>query len=143
MSREDSQFKLRMPAELREKIEDLAREAKRSLNAEIIARLEASVFKEAPGRTLPSAKKAMELAALARRDLADSVRHEIIEDISIAISKGMGVCHVDLKDYDMEGMSNLEFQEVVSNIETDLINAGYYFEWDGQETLSIYFNDDR
>lgn len=42
MSREDSQFKLRMPAELREKIEESAKEAKRSLNAEIVARLEES-----------------------------------------------------------------------------------------------------
>lgn len=40
MSREDSQFKLRMPADLRDTIEQAARKNRRSLNAEIISRLE-------------------------------------------------------------------------------------------------------
>jgi hypothetical protein len=40
MSREDSQFKLRLPAALREEIEEHAKVTKRSLNAEIISRLE-------------------------------------------------------------------------------------------------------
>ena len=42
MSREDSQFKLRMPAHLREQVELASQESKRSLNAEIVARLEES-----------------------------------------------------------------------------------------------------
>lgn len=43
MSREDSQFKLRLPAALREQIELAAQQSKRSLNAEIVARLENTV----------------------------------------------------------------------------------------------------
>lgn len=42
MSRQDAQFKLRMPAELRDAIERAAANAKRSLNAEIVARLEST-----------------------------------------------------------------------------------------------------
>lgn len=42
MSREDPQFKLRLPQELRDRIEQAAKESKRSLNAEIVARLELS-----------------------------------------------------------------------------------------------------
>jgi hypothetical protein len=42
MSRADQQFKLRMPAALRAKVEQAAKEARRSLNAEIVLRLEAS-----------------------------------------------------------------------------------------------------
>jgi hypothetical protein len=42
MSRTDTQFKLRMPAALRAQVEQAAKEARRSLNAEIILRLEAS-----------------------------------------------------------------------------------------------------
>lgn len=40
MSREDPQFKLRMPPELKARIEQAAKESRRSLNAEIVARLE-------------------------------------------------------------------------------------------------------
>lgn len=42
MSRTDAQFKLRMPAPLREQLEEAAKAAHRSLNAELIVRLEAS-----------------------------------------------------------------------------------------------------
>lgn len=38
----DPQYKLRLPAELKERIERAALENKRSMNAEIVARLEAS-----------------------------------------------------------------------------------------------------
>ena len=40
MSRTDPQFNLRIPAELKEKVESAARHAKRSATAEIISRLE-------------------------------------------------------------------------------------------------------
>lgn len=42
MSRTDPQFKLRMSAALRAQVEQAAKEARRSLNAEIVLRLEAS-----------------------------------------------------------------------------------------------------
>jgi len=42
MSRADQQFKLRMPAALRAQVEQAAKESRRSLNAEIVLRLEAS-----------------------------------------------------------------------------------------------------
>jgi len=42
MSRTDPQFKLRMPASLRAQVEQAAKNARRSLNAEIVLRLEAS-----------------------------------------------------------------------------------------------------
>lgn len=42
MSREDPQMKLRIPAELKQLIEDAAKANGRSMNAEIVARLEAT-----------------------------------------------------------------------------------------------------
>lgn len=47
MSRADQQFKLRMPAALRAQVEQAAKDARRSLNAEIVVRLEASFTQEA------------------------------------------------------------------------------------------------
>jgi len=48
MSRTDPQFKLRMPAALRAQVERSAWAARRSLNAEIVIRLESSFAHVAP-----------------------------------------------------------------------------------------------
>lgn len=48
MSRADPQFKLRMPAALRGQVEQSAKAARRSLNAEIVIRLESSFAQVAP-----------------------------------------------------------------------------------------------
>ncbi|EAN3983151.1 Arc family DNA-binding protein [Salmonella enterica] len=42
MSREDAQMKIRLPAELKERLEKAAQENKRSMNAEVIHRLKES-----------------------------------------------------------------------------------------------------
>ena len=48
MSRTDPQFKLRVPPELRLQIEQAAHAARRSMNAELVIRLEASFAREQP-----------------------------------------------------------------------------------------------
>jgi hypothetical protein len=48
MSRTDPQFKLRVPPALRIQIEQAAQAARRSMNAELVIRLEASFAKEQP-----------------------------------------------------------------------------------------------
>lgn len=53
MSRTDSQFKLRVPPELRAKIEQSASAARRSMNAEVVIRLEASFAQDKPQQEQP------------------------------------------------------------------------------------------
>lgn len=48
MSRTDPQFKLRMPPALRARVEQTAKQANRSLNAEIVTRLQASFAQATP-----------------------------------------------------------------------------------------------
>lgn len=48
MSREDQQMKVRLPADLKQHIEDAANTARRSLNAEIVARLQESFTPREP-----------------------------------------------------------------------------------------------
>jgi predicted DNA-binding protein len=140
MSREDSQFKLRLPAELREKIEQSAKDAKRSLNAEIVARLEDSAFPHARNHELISAGKARELAASSRKRTAEAVRSEVLVDLSLAISRGSSFCVADLSDFHLEEMSEMEFEEVTGQLSEDLIEAGYEIEWNGYENLAIDFS---
>lgn len=53
MSRDYPQYKLRMSPELKDAINDLAEKNKRSMNAEIIARLEESIKLEAHPHKIP------------------------------------------------------------------------------------------
>jgi len=62
-------MKLRFPVELRRQIEEAASANKRSLNAEITARLESSFRSES---SLPFLSKAAAKAAMAREDAAES-----------------------------------------------------------------------
>lgn len=68
MARQDPQFKLRMPDELHERISAAATEAGRSMNAEIVRRLERSLTAEppanAPDLSAALARVSAEIAAL-------------------------------------------------------------------------------
>jgi hypothetical protein len=52
MSREHPQIRIRLPPELKEKIKEAAHDNRRSMNAEVIARLQAS-FEEDAGELTP------------------------------------------------------------------------------------------
>lgn len=58
MSREDAQFKLRLPADLREQVEQSAKNNRRSINAEIVARLEEGFLRGLPSESGGSAAAA-------------------------------------------------------------------------------------
>ena len=50
MSRTDPQFKLRVPPELRAKIEQSSVASRRSMNSEVVIRLEASYAQDKPAK---------------------------------------------------------------------------------------------
>lgn len=76
MARIDPKFMLRLPADLKERIMDSSVENKRSLNAEIVARLEAS-FAE-PIETFTSEQEQ------AIRDVAGEVARDLVERLKKA-----------------------------------------------------------
>lgn len=88
MSREDPQFKLRMPPQLRDQAEQSAKASGRSLNAEIITRLEASFVTGNTSTEIIPASRAKELALMAREKIPDEVRQRAITAISRAITLG-------------------------------------------------------
>ncbi|MBD1590179.1 Arc family DNA-binding protein [Pseudomonas typographi] len=140
MSREDSQFKLRMPPELREKIEESAKLAKRSLNAEIVARLEESQFRTGKPTELPQASKAREMAAVSRRKMAAAIRSEILSALQYAISQGLSEAPVNLGGFSLDELNEHEFEDVFLEIYPELTAAGYGYEWDKRHTLHIDFS---
>lgn len=68
MSREIAPFGLRMPKELREALQKSARQSKRSLNAEIVVRLEQSLAEQSVSPRAPG----YQTAAGAAREIQDT-----------------------------------------------------------------------
>ena len=139
MSREDSQFKLRLPANLREQIEQAAKESKRSLNAEIVARLENSAQALLPADEVMSAKKAKEIASAARKNLAAEVRALVIDRLNEAIRQGASFVSVDLTVFPLMAHEDRASNEIADPIEAELISAGYSISWDGPGHMYISF----
>ncbi len=76
MSREDPQLRIRLPVELKEKIEGSAKENNRSMNAEIVQRLDASYLSEFPEDGVLSAKDALQIANNAKEAYPTSYSRE-------------------------------------------------------------------
>lgn len=131
-------FGLRMQPSLKSALEESAKEAKRSLNAEIVARLEASIFKEVSTNSIVSASKAKELAAAARTHIAAELRNQVIAGLNSAISKGATFTAIDWDELDLWEMSDTEFEEVAGPIAVELSNAGYSVEYD-RDSMRISF----
>ena len=66
-------YPVRLTPELREKLEDAAKTAGRSLNAEMLLRLEASFFEAGEIKTLTTAQT-MEVRRIVREELAKSAK---------------------------------------------------------------------
>lgn len=128
-----------MPADLRTRVEDAARASGRSLNAELVARLESSLL-DSPSDNLIPAHRARELSLIARSAFPAEIRRRIINSINKAISLGHSYVNVDLKDLALDGaMSDEELDNITNEITKELSDAGYRVEWDGCAWVWISF----
>ncbi|PIA74319.1 DNA-binding protein [Ectopseudomonas toyotomiensis] len=139
MKRTDPQFKLRIPENLKAKVDDSAKANHRSVNAEIVARLEASFDEGVTLEKLVPVKKAQELSLIARRRIPDIVRQRIIKAINKAIAMGHSAASAEFYDLDLEGgLSGEEASDLLHGIDEELLNAGYEVEWDGPAAVTIF-----
>jgi hypothetical protein len=140
MSREDPQFKLRMPAELRAQAEQAAKNSGRSLNAELVARIQSSLITESSAGTLIPAARARELALMARAGIPDEIRKRVIEAVGLAIRLGHSSAVVSLDDFQMDvGIPDVELDDLTSEISAELDKAGYKVNWDDITSLWVEF----
>lgn len=140
MSREDPQFKLRMPQELRLQAEQAAKAAGRSINAELVARIESSFLNSSTQETLISAKRAKELALMARTAIPNEIRKRAIMAIQRAVSLGHTEAYANLTDLSLEvGISDEDLDNLISPIIKELEKAGYNAKLDDITTLTIEF----
>lgn len=140
MSREDPQFKLRMPAEIRAQAEQAAKASGRSLNSELVARIESSFLSDGSADRLIPAARAKELALMARSGIPDEIRKRAVEAISRAIRLGHNEAYVEISDLQLDvGISNKEIDELLSTAKAELEKAGYVVSCNDVEVIHIKF----
>lgn len=125
MSREDPQFRIRLPAELKEKIEGVAKDNGRSLNAEIVHRLATSFVNEIPSDELISATDASQVAKAAKEELSQTVFKRTFAEINKKIRIGHTSFSIDLSDFELEALHDDDFLSVLNPTIKKLIELGY------------------
>lgn len=125
MSREDPQFRIRLPAELKEKIEDSAKGNNRSLNAEIVFRLDASFLDQLPEDALLTAADALLVVARAKEELSETIFKRTFSVLNEKIRIGHTSFLVSVSDLDLEGLSDDDFVTVFESTFSRLKSLGY------------------
>ncbi|MDF7658309.1 Arc family DNA-binding protein [Erwiniaceae bacterium L1_54_6] len=129
MSREDPQFRIRLPAELKEKIEESAKDNNRSLNAEIVFRLDASFLNELNPDELLSAEDALLLVGKAKEELSGIIFKRTFNEINKKVRIGHTSFHISLSDLELDGLSDDDFEMVFQKTFQRLKDLGYTL-WD-------------
>lgn len=129
-----------MPQELRIQAEQAAKAAGRSLNAELVARIESSFLNSSLQETLIPAKRAKELALMARAGIPGEIRKRAIAAIQRSVSLGHNEAYANLTDLSLEvGIPDQELDNLIQPIIDELRKAGYRAKLDDITTLAIEF----
>lgn len=118
-----------------------AKENGRSATAEILARLELSFIGEAPQQELIPAKKAKEMATIARQSVPGVVKKRVLDGLNQAVAMGHASAYIKLEDLEIEAMPEADMNGIMDAFTEWLEAAGYRTEWDGPDHLSIWFDD--
>ncbi|CNI02408.1 Rha family transcriptional regulator [Yersinia frederiksenii] len=125
MSREDPQLRIRLPIELKEKIEESAKTNNRSMNAEIVQRLDMSFFNETSTDELISAKEAINIVNRAKEEISSIIFKRTFAEINKKIRMGHTGFYVELRDLDLGGLSDDDFVSVFQLTFAKLKDLGY------------------
>lgn len=125
MSREDPQFRIRLPADLKEKIEESAKDNGRSLNAEIVHRLGLSFLNDIRADELISAKDAVQIVQKAKEELALTIFKRTFAEINKKIRIGHTSFAINLADLELDGLREDDFLSVFKETFEKLNELGY------------------
>ncbi len=125
MSREDPQLRIRLPIELKEKIEETAKANSRSMNAEIVQRLDASFLHEPPEDEIISAKEALGIISKAKDQLANVIFQRTFAELNRRVRIGHKRFYVEVGDLDLDGLSDGDFESVFQPAFDKLKKLGY------------------
>lgn len=129
MSREDPQLRIRLPIELKEKIEGSAKNNNRSMNAEIVQRLDGSFLAEVSEDEVLSAEEAIRIVSKARDELSAIIFKRTFSEINKKVRIGHTTFHIHLSDLELDGLSDDDFDAVFQKTFMRLKELGYEI-WD-------------
>ncbi|HHG9067071.1 TPA: Arc family DNA-binding protein [Citrobacter freundii] len=125
MSREDPQLRIRLPIELKVKIEESAKSNNRSMNAEIVQRLDASFLSEIQEDEVISAQEAIQIVSKAREELSGIIFKRTFSEINKKVRIGHTTFHINLSDLELDGVSDENFLSVFQKTFNRLRELGY------------------
>lgn len=125
MSREDPQLRIRLPIELKEKIDDAAKSNNRSMNAEIVQRLDASFLNEMLDDEVVSADEALRIANNAKDELSNIIFKRTFAEINKKARMGHKEFCIILSDLELEYLTDDDFNASLSKTLTRLSDLGY------------------
>ena len=125
MSREDPQLRIRLPVELKEKIEDSAKANNRSMNAEIVQRLDGSFLAEVSDDEVISAEEAIQIVSKARDELSAIIFKRTFSEINKKVRIGHTTFHIHLDDLELDGLIDEDFDTVFQKTFLRLKELGY------------------
>jgi hypothetical protein len=120
-------MKIRLPADLKDRIEEAAKNSGRSMNAEITRRLEASILREMPQSEPISADQAKLLAEKALEDGYSTLLDKCLTQINIRARQGYNDCHVSSDFEDWEDGDDID-TKVIQPAKAELERMGYKVE---------------
>ncbi|WP_105634336.1 Arc family DNA-binding protein [Cronobacter dublinensis] len=129
MSREDPQLRIRLPIELKEKIEEIAKANNRSMNAEIVQRLASSFLAEVSDDEVLSVEEAIQIVSKARDELSAIIFKRTFSEINKKVRIGHTTFHIHLDDLELDGLSDEDFDAVFQKTFLRLKELGYEI-WD-------------
>jgi predicted DNA-binding protein len=125
MSREDPQLRIRLPAELKQKIEDFSKANGRSMNAEIVKRLEASFLGEIPEDEVISASQALQIASIAKDEISNIIFKRTFAEINEKARMGHRNFCISFNDLELDEISEDDFYHVLDRTLKKLDELGY------------------
>ncbi|MCM7400276.1 Arc family DNA-binding protein [Enterobacter hormaechei] len=126
MSREDPQLRIRLPIELKEKIEVSAKENNRSMNAEIVQRLERTYLAELSDDEVLSAQDVIKIVASAKDELSNIIFKRTFAEINKKARMGHKGFHIPLGDLELEDLSEDDFYYVLKRTFDRLDELGFF-----------------
>ena len=130
-------YPLRMSVETRTKLEKHANTLSRSLNAEIISRIEGSLLTERASTGILTAKEAEKLASLSHKNIANSLRELAAKEISKSINIGKFSAYIDLEPYEIYDQNEPFVEVIIKPLIKELTGLGYSVDDDG--TIDGFF----
>lgn len=139
MSKDIQRTALRVPRDLHNAIHEAAGASGRTMNAEIVYRLELSFLQSNPQTKLVNIERARELAAIARQQLPTMIMDKVALEINRSIALGHSGAYVDLNEFELEFLSEEHFEKIFEPVTQNLTNAGYTIEDLNVGSMSIDF----